>query len=89
MYADFLCERHYQKLESFQTTSSMHSNKTRKKQHLRRPKAKLSCFQESTFYAGIKIFTSLRRSLTVLKNDKTKLKAALGKYWDTQWCAAV
>ena len=40
----------------------------------------LSCFQNSTFYAGIKIFNSFAPSLTVLKNDKTKFKAALRKY---------
>jgi hypothetical protein len=31
-------------------------------------------FKKSTFYAGIKIFTSLPRSLTILKNDKANSK---------------
>jgi hypothetical protein len=35
-----------------------------------------SCFQKSTFYAGIKIFNSV----TILKNDKAKFQAALRKY---------
>jgi len=37
-------------------------------------------FKKRTFYAGIKIFNSLPSSVTVLKNDKTKFKAALKKY---------
>jgi len=36
--------------------------------------------KKSTFYAGIKIFNSLPSSVTVLKNDKNKFKAALKKY---------
>jgi len=39
-----------------------------------------SCFQKSTFYAGIKIFNSLPPSVTILKNDKAKFKAAFRKY---------
>ena len=35
---------------------------------------------KSIFYAGIKMFTSLLPSLTVVKNDKAKLKIALSKY---------
>ena len=66
--------------ENFQTHSSIHNNNTRNKLHLHRPNANLSCFQKSTFYAGIKIFTSLPPSVTTLKNDKAKFKAALRKY---------
>jgi hypothetical protein len=40
-------------------------------------------FKKSTFYAGIKIFNSLPSSVTVLKNDKTKSRAALKKYLNT------
>jgi hypothetical protein len=69
--------------EILQTNSSRHSINTRNKHHLLRPNAKLSCFQKSTFYAGIKIFNSLPPSLTVLKNYKGKFKSALRKYQHT------
>jgi len=46
----------------FQTNSSIHNINTRLN-------ANLSCFQTSIFYAGIKIFSSLPPTLTVLKND--------------------
>jgi hypothetical protein len=42
--------------------------------HLYKPNANLSRFQRSTFYAGIQIFNSRPRSLTVLKNEKAKFK---------------
>jgi hypothetical protein len=35
-----------------QTNSSIHNIKTRNKHHRQRPIASLSCFQNSTFYAG-------------------------------------
>ena len=41
------------------------------------------CFQKSTFYTGIKIFDSLPRSLTILKNEKTKFRVSLQKYLNT------
>jgi len=40
-------------------------------------------FKQGTFYAGIKIFNSLPPSVTILKNDKAKYKAALRKYLHT------
>jgi hypothetical protein len=40
----------------------------------------LSCFQKSTFQAGIKIFNSLQSSVTILKIDNAKFKAASRKY---------
>jgi hypothetical protein len=55
---------------NFQTNSSIHNINIRNKHHLHRPNASLSCFQKSTFYAGIKIFNSLPCSLTSLKNEK-------------------
>ena len=67
--------------ENFQTDSSIHNYNTRNKLH--RPNANLSCFKKSTFYAGIKIFNSLLPSVTILKNDTTKFKAALRKYLHT------
>jgi len=39
--------------------------------------------KKSTFYTGIKIFNSLPRNLTILKNEKAKFKAALRKYLNT------
>jgi IS1 family transposase len=66
--------------ENFQTNSSIHSINTRSKHNLHRPTAKLSCFQKSAFYSGIRIFNSLPRSITNLKNEKTQFKVALKRY---------
>ena len=62
---------------------------TRNKHHINIPNANPSCFQKSTFYAGIKIFNSLPSSLTILKNDKAKFKATLRKYLNTQFFSSV
>ena len=56
--------------ENFQTNSFIPNINTRNTPHLHTPKANLSCFQKSTFYAGIKIFNSLPCHVTILKNDK-------------------
>jgi hypothetical protein len=69
--------------ENFQTNLSIHNINTTNKHHLHRPNTNLSCFQKSTFYAGIKIFNSLPRSLTILKNENAKFKLALRKYFNT------
>jgi hypothetical protein len=69
--------------ENVQTNSSIHSIDTSNKHHLHRPNANLSCFQKSTFYAGITIFNRLSLSLISLKNEKTKFKVALRKYLNT------
>ena len=42
----------------------------------------LSCFQKSTFYVGMKIFSNLPCSLTILKNEKSKFKVAIRKYFN-------
>jgi hypothetical protein len=70
--------------EILQTNSFIHNITTRNKHHHRRPNANLYCFKKSTFYAGIKIFNGLPPSVTVLKNDKAKFKAALRKCLHTQ-----
>jgi hypothetical protein len=57
----------------FQTNSSIHSIDTKNKHHLHRPNANLSCFQKSTFYTGIRIFSRLPLSLISPKNEKTLL----------------
>jgi IS1 family transposase len=66
--------------EQFQTNASVHSINTRNKHHLHRPVANLSCLQKSAFYSGIRIFNSLPRSLTNLKNEKAQCKVALRRY---------
>jgi hypothetical protein len=40
-------------------------------------------FLKNTFYAAIKIFSRLPPSVTLLKNDTAKFKAALRKYLNT------
>jgi hypothetical protein len=60
--------------EHFQTNSAIHSVNTRNKNQLHRPIAKLSCFQKSAYYAGIKIFNSLPSSLTRLIIKRHNLK---------------
>ena len=70
--------------ENFQTNSCIHnSNNTRHEHHLHGQNASLSCFQKSTSYAGIKIFSSLASSLTIPKIGKAKFKAATRKYLKT------
>ena len=59
------------------SNSSIQNINTRNTHHLHRPNANLSCFQRSILYAGIKIFKSLPTSLTIIKNEKVKFKAAL------------
>jgi hypothetical protein len=46
-------------------------------------RANLSCFQKSIFETGTKIFNSLPPSVTILKKDRAKFKAALRKYLHT------
>jgi hypothetical protein len=69
--------------EIFQTNLCVHSINTRNKHHLHKPNAKLSCFQKGAFYASVRIFNSLPYSLSILMNDRAKLKAALKKYLHT------
>jgi hypothetical protein len=66
--------------EIFQTNSPINNINTSNKHHLHGPKTNQSCFKKkSTFYVGIKIFNSLQPSVTILKNDKAKFKAAVRK----------
>jgi hypothetical protein len=51
------------------SNSAVHSINTRKKYHLHRPCANLSCFDKSTYYAGINIFNSLPCRLRSLINE--------------------
>jgi hypothetical protein len=66
--------------ENFQTNLSVHSINTIYKHHLHRPIANLSCFQKGASYSGIRIFNSLPRSITSLKNEKTQFKVALKEF---------
>jgi hypothetical protein len=50
--------------EHFQTNSAIYSVNTRNKKQLHRSLANLLHFQNSAYYAGIKIFSSLGSSLT-------------------------
>jgi hypothetical protein len=63
--------------EKVQINSSVHNINMRNKHHLYRLTANLSCFQKNGFYSGIRIFSSLPRSITNLKNEKAKFKVAL------------
>jgi len=69
--------------EIFLTNSSTHNINTRNKHDLHRPNANPTCFQKSTFYAGIKNFNNLPPSVTVLKNKLEKFKPTLRKYLHT------
>ena len=62
--------------EQFQTNSAVHNINTRNKHHLHRPVANLSCFQKGAAYSGVRIFNSLPRSVTNLKNEKIQFKVA-------------
>jgi hypothetical protein len=65
--------------ENFQTNSSIHNINMRNKHQLHRLTANVSCFQKNAFYSGIRISNSLPRSITNLKNEKTKFKVTLKK----------
>jgi len=69
--------------ENLKTNLSTHNTNMRNKYHLDRPKAKLSCFQKSTYYTGIKIFNSLPCRLTIIKKGEAKFKVAVLKYLNT------
>jgi len=58
----------------------VHNINTRSKHNFHRPVTNLSCFQKGTSYSGIKIFNSLPRSITSLKNEKTQFRIALKKF---------
>jgi hypothetical protein len=45
--------------ELLQTNADVHSVSTRYNHYLHKPTANLSCFQKSTYYAGIKILNNL------------------------------
>jgi len=71
------------KHEIFKTNSSIHNINTRNKHHHLRQSANLSSFQGSAVFAGLKIFNSLPPRMTILENDKAKLKVAVRKYLHT------
>jgi hypothetical protein len=65
------------------SNSSIHNINLRKKDHVHKSNANLSCFEQSTFYAANKIFDSFSPCLTIFKNEKTKFKASVRKYIHT------
>jgi IS1 family transposase len=65
---------------NIQTNSSVSGIHARNKHHIHRPFANLSCFQNSAFYSDIRIFSSLPRSLTNLKNGEAQFKGALKRH---------
>jgi len=66
--------------DNFQTNLSLTRVNTGNMHHLHRQTAKLPCFQESTCYAGIKVFNSLPCQFTSLINAKAQFKVALRRY---------
>jgi hypothetical protein len=60
--------------EHFQTNADVHSVNTRHKHNLHKPAANLSCFQKSTYYAGINIFNKMTSNLKCLMNEVYDLK---------------
>jgi hypothetical protein len=75
--------------ENFQKNSSIHNINTTNKHYFHRTNANLACFKKRIFYAGIRIFNSLPYSLTIIKNEHTKYKAALRQYLNTHTCHSV
>ena len=71
------------KQENFQTNSWIHNIKTKNKLHFHKPNASLSCFQKSTFQAGIRIFNRVPHTLIILENEKAKFKVISRKYLNT------
>ena len=70
--------------ENFQTNSSLHSINTGTRTiSINQIPSYLVSKKKNKFYAGIKIFNILPNNLTILKNDKTKLKATLRKHLHT------
>jgi hypothetical protein len=68
--------------ENVQTNSTLCVVNTRNR-HEYRPAAKLSCFQKSAYYSGIKIFNTLPCGLNSLINKRVQFKAALKIYLNT------
>lgn len=67
----------------------MYNIYTSNKHHLHAKNANLSYFQKSTFFADIKNFNCLPTNMTVLKNGKAKVKAAVRKCLKTHSCYTV
>jgi hypothetical protein len=63
--------------EHFQTNADVHSVNTRHKDYIYKPAANLSCFQKSTYYAGIRIFSCFPSDLKSLMKEKARLQTAL------------
>jgi hypothetical protein len=64
----------------FETNSVVHSVNKRNKHQLHKPMAKVSCFQKSTYYAGIRIVNSLLSSLISLLIKRAQFEVACERY---------
>jgi hypothetical protein len=62
----------YDYIDLFQTNADVYSVNTTYKHCLHKPTADLSCFQKSTYYAGLKIFNSLSSELKSFMNEKAR-----------------
>jgi hypothetical protein len=70
-------------LAHFPTNSTIHCVNTRHNHHLHRPVANVTCFQKSTYYSCINIFSNLPSSHKSLMSEKAKFKIALKRYLNT------
>jgi hypothetical protein len=69
--------------EHFQTNSAIHSVNTRKRDHLHRPAANLSCFHKNAHFVGNSIFNSLPSNLRSLTNKQTQFNVAFKSFLNT------
>jgi hypothetical protein len=67
-------------IESFKTSSDVHSINIRSKNNLKLPQARLSIYQKGVYYMGIKTYNLLPSSLKDLLNKKQQFKLALKRY---------
>jgi hypothetical protein len=68
--------------EYFQTNTDVNVD-TRHERHLHKPTVKLSCFQKTAYYAGLKIFSNLPSGLKSLMNENIRFKIALKRDLNT------
>jgi Rps23 Pro-64 3,4-dihydroxylase Tpa1-like proline 4-hydroxylase len=70
--------------ENFQTNLSTYFINTMNKHNFQRTNANLFCFAKSTFYASIRILSSLPCGLIILNNQKTEFEIAWSQYLNTR-----
>jgi hypothetical protein len=67
-------------MEKFQTNSDIHNINTRHKHDLHQLSANLTSYQKGAYYAEIKLFNSLPKSIKSLNHDIKLFKLALKDY---------